>query len=99
MANWSAKYRNDYGEYEITFASKELEKTKAVEKVCCAIMDRIVNTKDDVQIVRHGRWLNKKMNNYDVECYTATCSVCNRRVRFFVEDHCPNCGAKMDLEG
>ena len=40
MAEWRAKYPNDYGEYEITFASKDREEVKTVEKVCCAIIDK-----------------------------------------------------------
>jgi len=48
MSGWNAKYRNDFGEYEITFYSKDYEKTKAVEKVCCAIMDGIVKSSADV---------------------------------------------------
>lgn len=50
MSYWNAKYTNDYGEYEITFASKNREVTKAVEKVCCAAMDGLVEEPDDVQV-------------------------------------------------
>ncbi len=56
MSYWNAKYKNDYGEYEITFASKQKEETKAVEKLCQAIIDKRVKSADDVAIVRHGRW-------------------------------------------
>ena len=51
MSWWNAKYTNNDGEYEITFASKEYEKTKAVEKVCCAVMDRAVKSPMDVEVV------------------------------------------------
>ena len=51
MSWWNAKYKNNDGEYEITFASKHCEKAKAVEKVCCAVMDKDVNSPLDVEVV------------------------------------------------
>ena len=51
MSWWNAKYTNNDGEYEIAFASKEYEKAKAVEKVCCAVMDRAVKSPFDVEVV------------------------------------------------
>ena len=51
MSCWNAKYKNDYGEYEINFSSKDYEKAKAVEKVCCAVMDKYVKTPFDVEVV------------------------------------------------
>ena len=51
MSYWNAKYTNNNGEYEITFASKDYEKAKAVEKVCCAVMDRDVKSPMDVEVV------------------------------------------------
>ena len=51
MSWWNAKYTNNDGEYEITFASKNYEKAKAVEKVCCAVMDRAVKSPLDVEVV------------------------------------------------
>ena len=51
MSWWNAKYTNNNGEYEITFASKDREKTKAVEKVCCAVMDKDVKSPLDVEVV------------------------------------------------
>ena len=51
MSWWNAKYTNNDGEYEITFASKEYEKAKAVEKVCCAVMDKAVKSPLDVEVV------------------------------------------------
>ena len=78
MSYWNAKYKNDYGEYEITFASKQKEKTKAVEKLCQAIIDKMVKSADDVAIVRHGRWIleaHKERVNYRWNV-TAECSEC-----------------------
>lgn len=51
MAEWFAKYPNDYGEYEITFKGSYTQ-AKEVEKVCHRMMDRkaymdLMN-KDDV---------------------------------------------------
>ena len=51
MSWWNAKYKNNHSEYEITFASKDYEKAKAVEKVCCAVMDKAVKSPFDVEIV------------------------------------------------
>ena len=51
MSWWNAKYTNNDGEYEIAFASKDYEKAKAVEKVCCAVMDRAVKSTLDVEVV------------------------------------------------
>ena len=62
MSWWNAKYTNNDGEYEITFASKDYEKAKAVEKVCCAVMDRAVKSPMDVEVVvrcrecKHHYW-------------------------------------------
>ena len=51
MSWWNAKYTNNDGEYEITFASKDHEKAKAVEKVCCAVMDKAIKSPLDVEVV------------------------------------------------
>ena len=51
MSWWNAKYTNNNGEYEITFASKDYEKAKAVEKVCCAVIDNVVKSPFDVEAV------------------------------------------------
>lgn len=51
MSWWNAKYTNNDGEYEITFASKDYEKAKAVEKICCAVMDKAVKSPMDVEVV------------------------------------------------
>lgn len=51
---------------------------------------------DDVQLVKHGRWIfNKPPDDWIMSLYT--CDQCGH-----VEDgkpnYCPNCGAKMDGE-
>lgn len=97
MSRWNAKYRNDFGEYEITFYSKDYEKTKAVEKVCCAIMDGIVKSSADVEPVRHGRWVKDSDFLICLNCE----SEIDIKNSLGVENHknyCSNCGAKMDLE-
>lgn len=56
MSSWHAKYKNDYGEYEITFTSKSFEKVKVVEKICQEIMDDRIQTLEDldrVKIIQH----------------------------------------------
>ena len=55
MSWWNAKYKNNHGECEITFASKDYEKAKAVEKVCCAVMDNVVKSPLDVEVVTRCR--------------------------------------------
>lgn len=51
MSWWNAKYKNDHGEYEITFGSKYYEKTKAVEKFCQAIIDKKINENNAADIL------------------------------------------------
>ena len=56
---------------------------------------------DDVAPTRHGRWV------LDEKRYVVYCSECSEPVSYYPnirdvreENHyCPNCGAKMDLEG
>ena len=56
---------------------------------------------EDVATVRHGRWV------LDEKRYVVYCSECSEPVSYYPnirdvreENHyCPNCGAKMDLEG
>ena len=66
MSWWNAKYTNNNEEYEITFASKDYEKAKAVEKVCCAIIDKNVKSPFDVEVVvrcrecKHLNVVNRK---------------------------------------
>ena len=94
MSGWIAKYKNDFGEYEITFYSKDYEKTRAVEKVCCAIMDGKVKEAADVEPVRHGRWIDVRG---EASGMNWKCSKCCKRV-MPKYPYCPNCGATMDGE-
>ena len=59
----------------------------------------------DVAEVKHGKWIGKQLDNF--RKYEVTCSNCgwigienydsyNEPSDF---NYCPNCGAKMDLEG
>ena len=104
MSYWNAKYKNKFGEYEITFASKEYEKTKAVERFCQAIIDKKINANTAADVLellikkseteKHGRWLPQVMLGQRVwdcsECATLGSPHWKR---------CPVCEAKMDLEG
>ena len=47
----------------------------------------------DVAPVRHGRWINHTMIDGHIH---AECSECHK-VRI-IDNYCPNCGSKMDLE-
>lgn len=95
MSYWNAKYTNEYGEYEITFASPIYNTAKAVEKICEAVIDEKVDTPDDIEVVVHGRW------EWDTEDIYM-CSNCCRKshVKEVMGqpdwDFCPVCGAKMD---
>lgn len=91
MSWWNAKYTNDHGEYEIAFGSQEYEKTKAVEKVCCSVIDKKVNSPADIEIVRHGRWIISS------DGYYPYCSECKQEPKGGnMTNYCPHCGAKMD---
>ena len=54
---------------------------------------------ENVSPVRHGRWVYAK-TYYDIdEC---NCSLCGQLMTTAIDkrmNYCPNCGAKMDLEG
>ena len=60
----------------------------------------------DVALVRHGRWISwEEAGNYVPSPDRHECSVCHDAAQVLVNglellsDYCPNCGAKMDLEG
>ena len=57
MSWWNAKYKNNFGEYEITFGSKDYEKVKAVERLCQAIIDKKVKSPEDLLPVLRG-WIS-----------------------------------------
>ena len=50
----------------------------------------------DVAPVRHGRWEVEVGMNFFKE---RNCPVCKKRIESNFWNFCPNCGAKMDLEG
>lgn len=92
MSWWNAKYKNAHDEYEITFGSKYKEKTKIVEKVCMWIIDKLVQSEDDIAIVRHGRWVCG--DYYDIGDVCSECDWDSGTVNPTLR-YCPNCGAKM----
>ena len=57
---------------------------------------------DDVAPVRHGRWIETPRLCYGAKQYE--CSLCysdtfwNKHSIYERYPHCPNCGAKMDLD-
>ena len=73
MSYWNAKYTNNNGEYEITFASKDYEKAKAVEKVCCAVIDKSVKSPLDVEAVVRCR----ECKHMIPQSHTRYCTVWN----------------------
>lgn len=62
MSWWNAKYKNGHGEYEITFASKDYEKAKVVEKVCQAIIDKRIKSRDELPPFLSGKGVNVRTN-------------------------------------
>ncbi|MBR5878417.1 MAG: hypothetical protein IKY91_02610 [Akkermansia sp.] len=62
MSWWNAKYKNGFGEYEITFASKDYEKAKVVEKVCQAIIDKRIKSPDELPAFLSGKGANVPTN-------------------------------------
>ena len=60
-------------------------------------------TAADVAPVVHGRWVHDP--NYESWAERYICSICDRNAltdgdyRHELSNYCPNCGAKMDLEG
>ena len=52
----------------------------------------------DVAPVVHGRWIEQEKYTFGV---MYDCSICNNRIldNGHSWNYCPNCGAKMDLEG
>ena len=64
----------------------------------------ILNVQEaDVAPVRHGRWIEPLRLHYGAKQYE--CSLCysytfwNKHSIYEKYPHCPNCGAKMELEG
>ena len=54
----------------------------------------------DVAPVRHGRWVEECVVDFNKEfCSIFFCSNCGKKYRIPKMNYCPNCGAKMDLEG
>ena len=56
----------------------------------------------EVATVRHGRWEARAIPRSDPDgdwiALEYHCSLCNR-LEYRKENYCPNCGAKMDLDG
>ena len=53
---------------------------------------------ENVSPARHGRWLQKKHKIFG-NAYDYVCSECGCDYALAENNYCPNCGAKMDLEG
>lgn len=95
MSWWNAKYKNDHGEYEITFGSKKREKAKAVEKVCQAVIDKQVEFPHDVvlkeDVEKILEWLLLYVMTDDKQVYSnGTVFVPLYRVKQALEDKAYN---------
>ena len=85
----------------------ELDAAKGVpnKAYAKAILDMLIDVKlapvVDAEPVRHGRWVNKTERIYADLNYRVDCSACNHifyAAGIETFKHCPNCGAKMDVE-
>lgn len=94
MSYWDAKYPNDCGEYEITFGSKSRETTRAVEKVCAAVIDGLVESPDDVEIVVRANWVRRSNQIWCSHCGDAPI---DETYNWWPREtpRCPLCGAHM----
>ena len=86
--------------------TEELKFDGSIESICRVYFDKLANMfiekapEIDATPVKHGKWANG---------YPITCSVCGKpafqvsdtweKYVAQITDYCPNCGAKMDLEG
>ena len=50
----------------------------------------------DAEPVRHGRWINPRLNKYGHPCHQ--CNQCLFVASQKDRNFCPDCGAKMDLK-
>ena len=92
MANWYVKCPNAYGEYEITFASKDRKQVKAVERLCCAIMDGKIN------LDKWNVW--KEWSGTYFQCPNCNAIYCVSRgfdPYKFGHQNCPKCGAELEV--
>lgn len=99
MSWWKAKYKNDHGEYEITFGSKDYDKAKAVEKVCKAVIDKEVKTPEDVSVVVRCRECKKKNKK---KCPMVIVNFGRNGKEILVQNHVPDdfyCAAGERKEG
>ena len=61
---------------------------------------KIINqlSREDVELVVHAKWISEREKDTFGYLYHLKCSACDRR-NTNKTPYCPNCGAKMDLEG
>lgn len=68
---------------------------KEAAECACNLIECVLPA--DVEPVRHGRWGKKQGGFWEF----AACSLCGEKTPTvgITPNYCPNCGAKMDLEG
>ena len=57
------------------------------------VLSKIIDNAPTIETVRHGRW--EVIDEAEPRRYG--CSIC-RRLSWYMDNYCPNCGAKMDEE-
>ena len=54
---------------------------------------------EDVEEIRHGRWVSNKLDGYKLAYYCSECSWIDGYPFNNRHKYCPHCGAKMDEKG
>ena len=94
-----------YGEWNLSMAAadgqRQINRVFKMQELCKAVASVFEDVPAaDVEPVRHGRWEWLGPNRLAADCMCGTCSACKVRSKYIVNTMlCPNCGAKMDLEG
>lgn len=75
-----------------------------MNKQTCGTWGEVEAPTTDVVPVVRGEWILQGENEHDYETsLEEKCSLCGRYVYHYdtqpQDNYCPNCGAKMDLEG
>ena len=82
--------------HEIDFASEVFEGILSDEDV--KAIETAIDTVEDVQPVKHGKWILTGDEQLDNIYFGNKCSECEFIYCGDLFNYCPECGAKMDKE-
>ena len=105
----------DYIEREVPWDDQYISKTDAIKLAAIIVVPFATseNIQDihkafertidkypaaDVQPVKHGKWIKSRQFAYTRYTSVFTCSECNKSGRSNY-NYCPNCGARMEVDG